>query len=115
MSNNELHARAVEAAISFVKRNGMSDIRKLDGEPLNFCAIDKEENTVVFFAVKVSENGFGGIINERRQEAEMQAAFAMGEMDLEGDVAVRFDEIEMIVVNGNRALLRHHINALNEA
>ena len=30
----------------------------------------------------------------------------------EGDVPVRFDGIDMIVVNAGRALLRHHINKL---
>ena len=28
------------------------------------------------------------------------------------NVAVRFDDIALMVVNGSRAILRHHINAL---
>ena len=38
----------------------------------------------------------------------------LGENEPEGDVGVRLDTIDMIVVSEDRTLLRHHVNAFGE-
>ena len=69
------------------------------------------ERTIQVTAANREEGGFSEG-NLTREQFELLAATWLEGYTPEGDVPVRFDGIDMIVVNAGRALLRHHINKL---
>ena len=118
--SNELHNKAIQAAERFCERRGYEILatswQPADGEgAIDLVAQDDE--TMVFIEVNArpcSDEGFDeGRMS--RSELEVLAAKWLGENSPEGDVSVRFDQISMLVVSTDRALLRHHINAFSEA
>lgn len=52
-------------------------------------------------------------ISVKRSDLEIAAAFRLAANSPDGDIQVRFDIIDMLVVSTDRALLRHHINAFS--
>ena len=99
-----LHERAVEAAIRFVERKGYEVLDR------NWSC----EDAIVFIDVTAANREEGGFSegNLTREQFELLAATWLEGYTPEGDVPVRFDGIDMIVVNAGRAPLRHHINKL---
>ena len=96
-----LHERAVEAAIRFVERKGYEVLDRnwsCEGVAGRLDLVAMDEDAIVFIDVTAAN----------REEA---ATWLEGYTP-EGDVPVRFDGIDMIVVNAGRAPLRHHINKL---
>ena len=51
---------------------------------------------------------------ERGLREALAAAWLAGNGDDYADTPVRFDEVAMMVVKENRALLRHHVNCFGE-
>lgn len=118
--SNELHSKAVQAAERFCERKGY-EILEAGWHPADSeVAIDliaQDDETMVFIDVTANarpDEGFCGGHTDRGQ-LEVLAAKWLGEHTPEGDVTVRFDVIDMLVVSADRALLRHHINAFSEA
>ena len=121
MSNNtELQTKAVKAATRFCERRGYEILatgwEPKDGEGIIDLVAD-DEGAIVFIDVTATSHGDGGFAHghTERHDMEVLAASWLAENTPEGDVSVRFDMIDMIVVSTDRALLRHHINAYSEA
>lgn len=74
------------------------------------------DGTLVFVDVQVSCGGFPPTGGEGAMRAlfEAVALAYLAENECE-DTTVRFDSIVVVVVGEDRALLRHHVNALGEA
>lgn len=52
-------------------------------------------------------------ISVKRGDLEIAAASWLAVNSPDGEMLVRFDVIDMLVVSADRALLRHHINAFS--
>ena len=113
MSNLELQEKAVKAATRFIERKGYelleSGWTSPEGTQIDLVAND--EDTLVFIDVTATEYGEGGKVS--RSDLEIAAASWLAGNTPDGDIQVRFDIIDMLVVSADRALLRHHINAFS--
>lgn len=112
----ELQNRAIKAARKFIERRGLEII---DDEPegIENGFVAREDGTVVFVEVSAAssiEAGFPreGAGEETRRRRERQAASWLSRFD-GADTSIRFDNIAVLVVSEDRALLRHHINCLS--
>lgn len=113
----ELHDRAVKAAAAFLERKGAEVVDTdwgNDGLAGRIDLVARDEDAMVFVDVTATDRFEGGFSegNLTREQFELLAAMWLGEHETEGDITVRFDRIDLIVVGDNRALLRHNINAL---
>lgn len=70
---------------------------------------------MVFIDVTATEYGKGGFEGGKisRSDLEIAAASWLADNSPDGEIQVRFDIIDMLVVSTDRALLRHHINAFS--
>lgn len=109
-----LNERALAAARRFLTRKGCEVFE--DG--FEACGSDKmglvasEDDTIIFASVTVSEEGgFEPSMKRGEMEAVMASWLAQHGDNLPGNIQVRLDHIDMLVVAEGRALLRHHINA----
>lgn len=70
---------------------------------------------MVFIDVTATEYGEGGFEGGKvkRGDLEIAAASWLAANSPDGEIQVRFDIIDMLVVSADRALLRHHINAFS--
>lgn len=114
--NAELGRRGEDAAARYLERKGFEILER------NWtCAygeadiIAQSEDTLVFVEVKTRSNTDKGLPEEavdkkKRKRYEMIAASFLETYDAV-DIAVRFDVVAILVVGGDRALLRHHISA----
>lgn len=113
---NELQSKAIEAAERFLDRKGYELLEMGYTSPAGTTVdlIAEDDCSIVFIDVTATLHSEGGFQHGHtsREELEMAAAAWLSENEPEGDVQVRFDVIDMIVVSESRALLRHHINAL---
>ena len=115
-----LHERAVQAAIRFVERRGYNVLDQdwtKEGLAGRIDLVAEDEDTIVFIDVTATNHDEGGFSqgNLTREQFELLAAMWLEKNTPEGDISVRFDGIDMIVVSPDRALLRHHINKLSAA
>lgn len=112
-----LYAQAVVACTRFLDRKGyqMLDTNWTSkGEGIGVIAQDGDE--VVFIEVKVRSSVEKGLPTEvvtasKRKRMEILAALWLAEHNTE-QVPLRFDVVSLLVVACDRALIRHHINAL---
>lgn len=97
MNKEELHRRAVKAATQSILRRGYevidADWESVCGNRVDLVAEDNGE--LVFIEVTESE--------------DLESGF------LDGDLKVRFDTISLIVLNEQRAFMRHHTNVFSQA
>ena len=84
-----------------------------EGTQIDLIASD--EDTLVFIDVTATEYGEGGFGGGKTPAATLGFAAAswLAGNTPDGDIQVRFDIIDMLVVSTDRALLRHHINAFS--
>ena len=117
MSNFELQEKAVKAATRFIERKGYELLEtgwtSPEGTKIDLVAND--EDALVFIDVTATEYGEGGFEGGKvkRSDLEIAAASWLAGNTPDGDIQVRFDIIDMLVVSADRALLRHHINAFS--
>ena len=115
-----LHERAVEAAIRFVERKGYEVVDEAWQGPEGIGGIDlvavDEDGTLVFVdaTVRIGTDGFPEAHRARGLREALAATWLAGNGDDYADTPVRFDEVAMMVVKENRALLRHHVNCFGE-
>ena len=64
--------------------------------------------------VRIGTDGFPEAHRARGLREALAARWLAGNGDDYADTPVRFDEVAMMVVKENRALLRHHINCFGE-
>ena len=117
MSNFGLQEKAVKAATRFIERKGFELLEagwaSPEGTLIDLIAND--EDALVFIDVAATEYGEGGFEGGKvkRSDLEIAAASWLAVNTPDGDIQVRFDIIDMLVVSTDRALLRHHINAFS--
>lgn len=117
MSNFELQEKAVKAATRFIERKGFELLESgwTSPEGTQIDLIANDEDTLVFIDVTATEYGEGGFEGGevKRGDLEIAAESWLAGNTPDGDIQVRFDIIDMLVVSADRALLRHHINAFS--
>lgn len=115
----ELKQKALKAAATFLTRCGYELIetewKSEDGGAIDVVTLDG--NTIVFCDVEACCDVEKGMPTEAgegaRERREINAAKWLAEHGNDPDfvdVTIRFDDIAMLVVGEDRALLRHHIN-----
>ena len=110
-----LNEKAIEAAARFLERKGCEVIdRRWEGPEgvgsIDLVAVDDGELVFVDVVARRSTDGFPEA-HIGRELREILAAKWLGEHGEEyRDVAIRFDDVAMMVMDSNRALLRHHVN-----
>ncbi len=111
--------RAKQAAASFLRNRGYAVIEEGWASPAGTADIVAEDGgTLVFVDVKARRGADGGFAPEgvgaaERARRETVALAYLAGRDL-SDMAVRFDNICLTAFAEDRALIRHHINALGE-
>ena len=117
MSNFELQEKAVKAAARFIERKGYELLETgwTSPEGTRIDLVANDEDTLVFIDVTATEYGEGGFEGGKvkRSDLEIAAASWLAVNSPDGEIQVRFDIIDMLVVSADRALLRHHINAFS--
>lgn len=107
-------AKAIEVAVRFLDRRGYDIIEQ--GESVDqFDIVAKDADTLVFVNVYHREQGEGFLDGEAEREVVEQAAIEWFAKDHDGiyvDLAVRFDVVALVVLASDRALIRHHKNAV---
>lgn len=115
-ANAELGRRGEDAAARFLHRRGYEIVER------NWkCAageadiIARDGPAVVFIEVKTRTSVEKGMPSEavdrrKREKYEKIAALFLRDYDVV-DVPVRFDVVSLLVIDGDRAMVRHHINA----
>ena len=116
-----LHRRGVLAAEAFLERREHTILATgLQEEGYPFDIVSRDENGIAFTEVIVSAGGEGFPGGDRsdakRELLEIGSIRFMAEkprLFADGNVDLRFDEIAMSVLSGNRAVLRHATNAFS--
>lgn len=109
--------KAKEAAARFFEQKGYQILDRDFETPagaIDFVVKDTDENVLVFCHVSVSDGEFAKVEANRGQIEAMSLFYMANKIDEIQDCAVRFDRIDIVVINEGRALLRHHINAFGE-
>lgn len=113
--NANLKECGIQAAARFLKLKGYEDIEihpELDGGYIDIAAHDNGE--LVLFKVKthagsavMPPDGNPAILRARFEAAAFDYLAASDDVD----VRLRFDVISLLIVDGGKAMVRHHVNA----
>ncbi len=110
-----LNEKAIEATVRFLERKGCEVVDRKWAGPEGIGAIDLvavEDGELVFVdvAARRSTDGFPEA-HVGRELREVLAAKWLGEhSDEYVNASVRFDDVAMMVMDDDRALLRRHVN-----
>ena len=110
-----LNEKAIEATARFLERKGCEVIdRRWEGPEgigsIDLVAVDDGELVFVDVVARRSTDGFPEA-HIGRELREILAAKWLGEHGEEYcNAPIRFDDVAMMVMGSNRALLRHHVN-----
>lgn len=85
---------------------GEADIIALDGDTLVFCEVKTRTSLEHGLPVEAVDA-------QKRSRYEKIAGWYLRDHDYT-DMCVRFDIVALLVVNGERALVRHYVNAFAE-
>ena len=116
MSN--LNDKATKSASRYLEHRGYTVLETAWKCPAGTCdVVAEDDDALVFVDVSVrrdAERGFpaewsGEDVRDRRERI---ALAWLAEHEGAVDVPVRFDNIAMLVMDGSRAMIRHHVNAL---
>lgn len=80
----------------------------------SFCSNPLDETQFVDATARIGTDGFPEAHRARGLREALAATWLAGNGDDYADTPVRFDEVAMMVVKENRALLRHHVNCFGE-
>lgn len=116
----EFNEHVQDAAEMFLKRRGYEILDANWGCPDGdgkFDIIAEDEDSVVFVQVKgrdgrVEGFGFDEATMERDDFERMSMSYLAEKPDI-CNCAVRFDVVAITVVGEDRAMIRHHINAMS--
>lgn len=83
-------------------------------DAVDFIARDGEDGALVFVTAQTCCNEGEGVPESEpdRKSFERIAAAFLTEADVT-DCAVRLDAISLLLLNGSRGLIRHHVNVLS--
>lgn len=120
MNAKEIRERSLLAVENYMGNRGYEVLDVgWESDDIHVDIVARDGDTVVFCYVKVrldTEKGFPQepplASNRERLERAAIAYISENADRLEKDMSVRFDIIGMVVL-GDRALIRHHINALS--
>lgn len=104
--------KAEQAAARYLERRGYSII---DREPEGFGLVARDGEAIVFVEVRArdaGQRGFGDDAPDRSCFELAAASWLAAHAEEAADVPVRFDVVALLVIAADRALLRHHVNAL---
>lgn len=113
----ELKTRAAKAASRFLDRRGYAVLEAgwaSEAEAGDIVAQDGD--TLVFVKVRARTGAATGFPAEahgevERAERELLALAYLAEHD-QVDMPIRFDDVSMVVVSSDRAMIRHNINSM---
>ena len=117
---NDMKEKAMGAVKAFLERKGYEIVDEAWQGPEGIGGIDlvavDEDGTLVFVdaTVRIGTDGFPEAHRARGMREALAATWLAGNGDDYADTPVRFDEVAMMVVKENRALLRHHVNCFGE-
>lgn len=112
-----IDTKAMKGIRSYLERRGFEIIEERwahGGDTIDFIA--NEEDDLVFISCQFRRNsgeGFPEEVLDRGSLERLAAAYLAEHLD-SVDCAVRFDLVSMLILGDDRALLRHHRNALCE-
>ena len=116
---NDMKEKAMGAVRAFLERKGYEIVDEAWQGPEGIGGIDlvavDEDGTLVFVyaTVRIGTDDFPETHRARGLREALAAMWLTGNGDDYADTPVRFDEVAMMVVKENRALLRHHINCFD--
>ena len=116
----ELGKKGEEAAASLLERKGYEILERNWTCPAGEADIIARDNdSIVFVEVKTRSGVEKGLPSEavtpaKRERYERIAAWYLNECD-QSDMYVRFDVVSILVLDGNKALVRHLVNAFGVA
>lgn len=119
MSN--LKDKATKAASRYLEHRGYTVLETAWKCPAGTCDVIAEDgDAIVFVDVSARRDTGKSFPSERRnagvrERREMVALAWFAEHEGAVDMAVRFDNIALLVMGDNRAMIRHHLNALGGA
>lgn len=119
MSN--LNDKATKAASRYLEHRGYTVLETAWKCPAGACDVIAEDgDAIVFVDVSARRDTDKGFPTEQcsagvRERREMVALAWFAEHEEAVDMAVRFDNIAMLVMGDSRAMMRHHLNALGGA
>lgn len=112
----EFIEKSNRAAAAFLDRQGYEIIEQPWESDIDSCVsvVAKVEGTLVFVSVSArkSSNPFPA---EHLNQAELEGfaiSWLKGNLD-HADSAIRFDHIGLVLIGPDRALVKHHINAMS--
>ena len=105
METMEEKARA--KAIEFLERKDYNVVQVVDDN----IVICEEEDFMVVCRVRYVTDKYEQ--DPTREECERIMCSAIMDLNIDGIVPVRFDEIQILDLGNGHALLRHHTNAAN--
>lgn len=112
-----VNTKAMKGIRSYLERRGFEILEENwahGGDAIDFIA--NEGDDLVFIGCQLCQNsgeGFPEEVLDRDSLERLAAAYLAEHLD-SGDCAVRFDAVSMLTLGDDRALLRHHQNALCE-
>lgn len=107
-----LYARGLRAAITFLEKHGYEIVDKVVSENIDAVAYDDDQ--LVFIRIRVvDEMSETDSEKQLRSVLEKEAFDYLDKTDTKVTGRIRFDTIEMVVMGDmSRAFLRHHIDCL---
>lgn len=118
-TRRELGKKGEEAAVLFLRRRGFDICKRNWICPAGEAdIIAQNKDCLCFVEVKTRTNldhGFpeDSITLDKRRRYERIAGYYISEHEIK-DMSIRFDVISIIVLNNQRAYVRHHINAFGK-
>lgn len=117
MSNtSELKQKTVEMAAQLLERKGYRIIDRLSSKCISLVAAD--DGGIVFVRVvarNANERGLPAEVMDRKMAEADAVAWLERQGELIPDSRIRFDDVVLVIFDGGKAMVRHHINALGEA
>lgn len=118
--DKELGKKGEQAAAEFVERIGMEVLeRNWKGKVGEVDIVARDDGAIVFIEVKTRRATDKGQPEEAIGPAKQKKYIQLAGEYLAGledpEVEVRFDAISILVIEDDRALLRHHLAAFSES
>lgn len=112
-----LQERAIEATVRYLTMKGYDIVDRGWAAPEGIGSIDLvavDEGTIVFVDVRAKEvcDGFPTSPVSREIREILAARWLAAQENTPTDVAVRFDDVSIMVTGTDKALLKHHISSL---
>jgi len=102
----KMQDRAISACMKYLESTGFRAVRAYKGH-----IVAQDDGEVVFVTVAVTD-AFGDISGESRSKRENLAFDYLARHEELVEKPVRFDDIQLRVMGGDRALVKHYKNCM---